>query len=62
LGKGIGVVALVVVSARLLVPWLLFHVAGTRSREVFLMGDRLVVSGSPKDAVNVVDLARGVEG
>ncbi len=37
LGKGVGVVALVVVAARWVVPWLLFQVAGTRSREIFLL-------------------------
>jgi hypothetical protein len=44
-----------------LVPRLLFHVAGMRSREVFLMGDRLLVSGSPQDTVSAAVLARGVE-
>lgn len=37
LGKGVGVIALVVVAAQWVVPWLLFHVAGTRSREIFLL-------------------------
>lgn len=37
LGKGVAVVVLVVVAARTVVPWLLFHVAGTRSRETFLL-------------------------
>jgi len=37
LGKGVGVVALVVLAARWVVPWLLFQVARTRSREIFLL-------------------------
>ncbi len=36
-GKGLLIVVLVLVTARWLAPWLLFHVARTRSREVFLL-------------------------
>jgi len=37
LGKAVLIVALVLVAARWVVPWLLFRVARTRNREVFLM-------------------------
>jgi len=37
LGKGVVIVALVVVSAKWIVPWLLFRVARTRNREIFLL-------------------------
>ncbi|MBI4553876.1 MAG: cation:proton antiporter [Candidatus Latescibacteria bacterium] len=35
--KGIGIIGLVIVSARWVVPWLLYQVARTRSREFFLL-------------------------
>ncbi len=37
LGKGIGVLLLFIVSARYLVPWLLYQIARTRSRELFVL-------------------------
>jgi CPA2 family monovalent cation:H+ antiporter-2 len=36
-GKAILILALVLVAARWVAPWILFHVARTRSREVFLL-------------------------
>lgn len=35
--KGIGIVAVVVASARYIVPWILYQAARTRSRELFLL-------------------------
>jgi len=42
LGKGIAIILLVVVSAKWVVPWLLYQVARTRSRELFLLSVFLI--------------------
>jgi CPA2 family monovalent cation:H+ antiporter-2 len=36
IGKGVGVVALVILGAKWAVPFILYHIVGTRSRELFL--------------------------
>lgn len=42
LAKGLGVIGMVVVAAKWLMPWLLYQIAQTRSREVFLLGVILI--------------------
>lgn len=40
--KGLGVIGMVVLAAKWLMPWLLYQIAQTRSREVFLLGIILI--------------------
>ncbi|MCS6805755.1 MAG: cation:proton antiporter [Acidobacteriota bacterium] len=40
--KGVGVIGMVVLAAKWLMPWLLYQIAQTRSREVFLLGIILI--------------------
>ena len=42
LAKGIGIILLVIVSAKWIVPWVLYQVARTRSRELFLLSVFLI--------------------
>ena len=45
LGKGIGIILLVVLSAKWIVPRILFHIAKTRDQEVFLLSVVLICLG-----------------
>lgn len=40
--KGIGIIGLMIISAKWIVPYILFHIAQTRSRELFLLSIILI--------------------